>query len=450
MHTRKNIFIIGYEDFNAEELKNLPIGSSVDFHPLITFDEIHGTEKIAALDLFNLAIKRLDESSIKPDAIITYWDFPCTLICSMLNSRYGLNGPNPRSVFKCEHKGWSRSEQRKVIADNIPLFQTFDPNDEAAYEKINLLPPYWIKPIKSFQSWLSFQVTDKNDFEAFRKQMKENVDGLYLPFVDLMRQSRISDIITNSPDSCIAESGLTGHMCTIEGYVYDGQVVVYGVVDSIREKNSNSFQRYQYPSMLPMDVQFRMAECSRKVIDQIDLNDSCFNIEYFYDQTSDTINLLEINPRTSQSHANLFANVHGHSQFQIIIEIALNQRPQPMKREGDFRFASKYMHRVHRSGKVVKVPSEQRIREICAEFPGTKIEMLVQEGDELNDLKFQDAYSFLLAQIHLGGNDEVDVDEKYNKIVERLGIIIDHEDAQRTTASDSSRIEEMISDSTNY
>lgn len=448
MNSKKelNVFIIGYETFNAKMLQTLPISNEIKFHPLLRFDEIHGSEEIQALDLLNMASKRLEESSVKPDAIVTYWDFPCTIISAILNSRYGLNGPSARSIFKCEHKGWSRSEQKKAIANRIPVAVTFDPNDEAAYEKINLLPPFWIKPVKSFQSWLSFKVSDRNDFEAFREEMRINVDGLYKPFIDLMRECRMADMITNSPESCIAESPLTGHMCTVEGYVYDGEPVIYGVIDSIRERDSNSFQRYQYPSQLPMDVQFRMGEVTRRVIEQVDLNDTCFNIEYFYNQTSDTIHLLEINPRTSQSHADLFEKVHGHSQFQILLEVALNRVPRPMKRDGQFKMACKYLHRVHQAGVVKKVPSEEKIKKITEKYPGTKVELLIKEGDNLDDLLFQDAYSFLIAHIYIGGNDEVEIDEKYREVVKEAGIMIEPlNEKALSTASENTRIEEMAS-----
>lgn len=421
----KNIFVVGYEDFNVQLLRDLPVSASAAYHPALYQKEMQSSHEIPALGLLATAIERIEKAGVEPDAIITYWDFPGTVLSAMLNARFGLIGPSPRSVFKCEHKAWSRAEQRKSIPEHIPIAMAFDPRDEDAFHKLNLLPPFWIKPVKGFRSWLSFRVNDRIEFEQRRAEMQKDIDGIYQPFVELMRRCHMPDLITTARESCIAESSLDGHVCTVEGYVHDGNAVIYGIVDSIREKNSNSFQRYQYPSLLPTEVQYSMADLSRRVITQIGLDDSCFNIEFFYNQTYDHIRLLEINPRTSQSHSDLFAKVHGHSQFELLVQIATGNRPRPMELKGPFRMAAKYMLRVSRGGRVQQVPSEEQITALAERFPGTKVKLLVSEGDRLEDLLFQDAYTYEIADIFLGGNDELDIYRKYQQVVAELSITIE-------------------------
>jgi hypothetical protein len=336
-----------------------------------------------------------------------------------------LIGPPVRSIFKAEHKAWSRAEQRKVIIDHIPQFSSFDPKDKDAYSKLQLLTPFWIKPVKSFRSYLSYQVNDQTEFEEYREIMAQQVDGIYRPFIELMRLARMPELICSAEESCIAESPLSGPLCTLEGYVFDNEVVSYGIVDSIREKESNSFQRYQYPSQLPMEIQYRMMDIARRVIGHLGMNDTCFNIEFFYNQTADRINLLEINPRTSESHTDLFAKVHGCSQLKILLELALGNRPKPLERNGDYRMAAKVFYRAYQPGIVKKVPSVKKISEIIARFPDTKIKINVDKGDDLRDLRFQDSYSFELATIFLGADNEIELMRKYDQIVNLLDIQIE-------------------------
>lgn len=422
---RKNVFVIGHDPFNMPMLESLEVAQDINFIPALDKDELKASEDVPALQLYETALKRIEDSGYEPDAVITYWDFPATIITAMLNNRLNLIGPPLRSLFKCEHKAWSRMEQRKVIYDNIPHFAAFDPADPDAYSKINLVPPFWIKPVKSFRSYLSFRVEDRTDFEHYREEMVTHVGGIYGPFTDLMRKAHMPYHVTDSSDACIAESGLSGHMCTVEGYIIDNEVICYGVVDSIRETNSNSFLRYQYPSQLPMAVQYRMMDIARRVLAQIDLNDSCFNIEYFYNQTDDSIYLLEINPRTSQSHADLFEKVHGQSQFQIMLQVALGERPKPLERSGPFRLAAKYMYRTDQPGVVKKLPGTEELTRLNERFPHTKINFNVREGDNLAELLFQDAYSFEIADIYIGGNDEMEICAKYEEIVQELGVEIE-------------------------
>ena len=396
MSEKKNIFILGYEEFTVNMLKQLPMAKNINFHPALTRNEMVSSEDIPAMEIYKKAIDIIESSNVEPDAVMTFWDFPATIVSSMLNARFGTIGPPVKSIFKCEHKGWSRSEQRKVIFDNIPRFACFDPKDEDAYRNINMLPPFWIKPVKSFRSYLSYKVNDMKEFEEYREIMKEHVDGIYHPFTKLMQKARVNDMISTSSESCIAESSLDGHMCTLEGYVYEDEVITYGIVDSIKEKGYSSFQRYQYPSQLPMEIQYKMMEVTRRIINHIGLNDTCFNIEFFYDQTNDEVFLLEINPRTSESHTDLFYKVHGQTQLRLLLDIKLGRRPRPLERKGEFLIGSKLFYRTFEPGIVTKVPTKKRIDEIIKKYPGTKIKMTVEQGDDLTDLMFKDAYSFEL------------------------------------------------------
>lgn len=46
----------------------------------------------------------------------------------------------------------------------------------------------------------------------------------------------------------------------------------------------------------------------------------------------------------------------------------------------------------------------------------------VAEGDDLVDLLFQDAYSFELADVYLGADTEIELDDRHCEVVELLGI----------------------------
>src|SRR5690606_20339855 len=72
--------------------------------------------------LFDAAVSQLDEFPGPIDAIVSYWDFPSSVLHVLLCEHYGLPGPSLESVVKCEHKYWSRLEQRESI-DEYPLFR---------------------------------------------------------------------------------------------------------------------------------------------------------------------------------------------------------------------------------------------------------------------------------------------------------------------------------------
>ena len=418
---KKNIFIVGMDEFNERLLRQLPHAEEYDFHAALDISEIRNVRSYDIQKLIDKAVDRM-ESFSSVDGVASYLDFPGTLLVPILARHFDLPAPDLESVLKCEHKYWSRIEQKEVIPENIPQFQGFDPYDEQAFEKIELLPPFWIKPIKSLKSFLSFRVNDEQDFREDVDKIRKEIGFVLEPFKYIVQNfADLPEELKAMKNICIAETPIGGLQCTLEGYCFNGQVVGYGIVDSIHEKTTPSFARYQYPSILPLEVEHDMINIARKAITRIGLNNSPFNIEFFYDQTSDQVYLLEINPRISQAHTDMFAKIHGTSHLSVMIDLCLNRKPRVMERNGKFNQAAHFMVRTFGDGRVIKSPAPEEIKKAELQFPETTIDILVKEGDILSELPaLQDSYSYELANIFIGGKDSSDLLEKYNIILETL------------------------------
>lgn len=415
----KQVFIIGLDDFNLKKLQNLPEAQNCDFHAALNISEIRDVDKYDMEKLINLCFERIDKHG-KIDAVASYYDFPGTMLVPVIAEKYGLPGPSLESMTKCENKYWSRLEQAKVIADHIPQFKAFDPFDDNAFEKLNMIAPFWVKPIKSFRSFLAYRINGEAQFYENMKEVKEHIDFMSEPFNYLMKRYNMPVEFTDMPERCIAESQITGHQCTVEGYVSNGNVVIYGIVDSIREGDRSSFSRYEYPSSLPHEIQFRMADVSRRAIHQIGLDHSPFNIEYFYNPTADEVYLLEINPRISQAHTDIFEKIHGISHHSIMLNIALGDKPKTLGNSGEFNKAANFMLRTFEQGKVRKVPTSSEIRILKKFIPSLEVKIRVKENINLSELQGQDSYSYELANIFIGGRDQKELVERYNQCLEGL------------------------------
>lgn len=426
MSGKKQVFIVGLDPDNKERLESLPHGKECEFHPALTYDEIRDGETFEIEDLIRCATERM-EAHWRVDAVASYWDFPGSTLAAVLAERFGLPGPSLEAVLKCEHKYWSRLEQRKVIPDNIPRFRPFDPWDDEAYERLDLLPPFWIKPIKSFRSFLASQITGPRHFEEVVSLCREKGDSMTAPFLYLMRTYGMPPEISEMRETFIAESALGGFLCTLEGYSAEGRVAIYGIVDSVPEPDSSSFARYEYPSCLPLEIQHRMMDVARLAIEQIGYDQGPFNVEFFYDQTGGRVWLLEINPRISESHADLFEKVHGCSHQGIMLDLALGRMPRPLERKGAYTIAAKFMLRTFEQGKVTRVPSPAAIRKLGQRQPGTIVKSLVRPGQQLSDLARQDMYSYEIANVFIGGRDQSDLFDKYDEALAVLQFDIEKE-----------------------
>ena len=418
---RKNVFLVGLDEFNRETLASLPAQEECEFHAALTLDEMRGDHALTIPEMVERARDRMKKVPGGPAGIASFFDFPGTILAAYLAHEFDLPGPGIEPVLKCEHKYWSRLEQQKVVGDFIPAFRVFDPLAEGdIYAGLGLVPPFWIKPIKSFRSFLAFAIQDERQFQAALEQVREKGGDITDAFGQVMELCDAPEEFRSMRETFIAESPISGAQCTLECYAHNGQIVTYGVVDSVREPDGPSFSRYEYPSMLPLEVQHRLMDVTRTFMQAIGFENGCFNVEFFYDQTADNVWLLEVNPRPSQSHADLFHKVHGQSHFALMIDLALGRKPRPLLRQGQSNVAAHFFVRSHEPGIVAQAPTRAALERLARRQPTTRIKLEVKRGDDLRDLSVQDSYSFELANVYIGGRDRLDILDKYDEVLTAL------------------------------
>ena len=415
-----DVFVLGLDDHNAEILRDLPgAGERYRFRPLLTLSEMQYGDQVSLTDLLEKAKRTLDEFDGTPAAVIGFWDFPVSTMIPMLCSYVSTQCPSLEAVVKCEHKYWSRLEQSAVI-DEYPAFGLVDPdNDTEPPEGVGY--PLWVKPVKSFSSDLAFGVEDADGYRDALARLREGVGFIGEPFETVLNQLDLPDEIAElGGRACLAEETLQGRQVTLEGYVSNGTVHVFGVVDTLNREDVPSQDRFRYPSVLPEHVAERMSEISRLVLDRVGLDHTTFNIEFFWDPDADRIRVLEINPRHSQSHAELFANVDGVANHLAMVELALNREPSMPSRQGRYATASKWFLRRLDDGVARRVPTADEIAEVQRAVSGVTVDVIVGEGDRLSELADQDSYSYKIANIYVGGDDDDQVRERFERCADLL------------------------------
>ncbi|WMS41862.1 ATP-grasp domain-containing protein [Acuticoccus sp. MNP-M23] len=421
----KNVFVIGMNDLNHERLKRLKGVEDVVFHGVIDPAIVYEVEDYNIPSLLEIAERQIRAADVPVDAIIGYMDIPVSTMLPLLAKKFGTRATSLESLLKCEHKFWSRTVQREVIPEHIPAFTAFDPFDDDALSKIGqsaLSFPFFVKPIKSSGSRLGFRVDNPEDFDFAIEKLRAGVGAVSEPFDYVLDHAEMpADIRKVAGQYCMAEQIIGGRQCTLEGYVYDGKVVPYGVVDSIRYPQVLSFFYYMYPSKLPQRVQDRMAEIAIKIMEHTGYDDSAFNIEFFWDEVQDKIWLLEINTRLAQSHCDMFEKVDGTSHQQVAVDIGLGRAPQMPKREGGYNVAAEFFYRVFFNNAVASsVPSAEEVAAAQDKVPGTTVAVQMKEGMRLTELPEQDSYSFAVCCIWMGANTQASLLWNYERVMKGL------------------------------
>jgi hypothetical protein len=424
-----NVFVLGLDQTNLDMLKRLPAAERYRFRTLLHHDELRGVEGFYLTDLIASADERLRAIGGAVDAVVTLLDFPATELVPILAKRARARSPSLEAVLRCSHKYWSRLVQREVVPECVPAFAVFDPAVEDVARHVDLPSPFWVKPLNAYRSHLSFRIGSREDFDAALPLLRDELPRLAEPLKVLMQEAAVPDGIAGlGPGICIAEGLIRGRQCTLEGYVQGGRARVYGVVDSIRDRNRISFARYQYPSTLPRRVRERMTDVAVRVMEHLGYDDGCFNIELFWDRRRDRIWLLEINPRLSQSHCELFEKVDGASNAQVMLDVALGHSPDPPRGRGEAAVAAKFFIRAFRDGIVTRAPTPDDVARAEAAVPGAHVSVHVEPGVLLSDLPDQDSYSYELATVRLGAANERELLQRHRKVTAELPFAVEVSD----------------------
>jgi biotin carboxylase len=405
---QRNVFVVGLDDTQRGALETITDASGLAFHQLLDPQTVTHPEHHGFTPLLERAREQLGAFEGSVDALIAHWDFPTSVLVPILGAEFGMPAPSLASVLACEHKLWSRIAQSESIEESVPGFSGFDPFADDALEQITLDFPFWIKPVKSHSSQLGFRIDSAEDFHAAIPRIREGIRDIGDPFNEALALADLPDAIAkDSGTSCIAEEIMAGDQATIEGTMFEGEFNVHGVFDSPKDEHGNHFDRYDYPASLPDEIRARMESTAEAYLRHIGYDNACFNVEFMWDQDADRICVVEVNTRISQSHSDLCAKVDGMSNHEAAVSIALGTPPLLPHRRGPFAVAAKCFLYTEpmTDGIVRRAPSEQEIAAVVERFPGTLVDIEVQEGDRLSELSHQSSYRYDLGTLSVGAQD---------------------------------------------
>jgi hypothetical protein len=127
----------------------------------------------------------------------------------------------------------------------------------------------------------------------------------------------------------------------------------------------------------------------------------------------------------SQSHSDLYNKVTGHSNHQVLVDLAQGNYPTFNHIQGKYRYGAKMHYRVFHDGVIKKFPDENELDKVKEEYPDAHFFPEVKEGQKLSELTGQDSYSYRIIVIYTGANSKKELMDKYHEILERLDIQMD-------------------------
>ncbi len=345
----------------------------------------------------------------KLDGILCTQDYLGNICGCLLAQELKLPGPSPLSVLTCHHKYYSRIAQARYVPQATPSFGLIDPDHvDESLQKLPLTFPFFIKPVKAYFSFGASTVQSKKELKStLGSSMPEK--SFLEPFNAVLLDHTPFALSANY---LLAESILKGHPCTVEGFVRNEIYYILGVTDSVMYPGTISFHHFEYPSQLPKEVQHRMAQIAQKIMRGLEFDNSFFNIEMMYNPVSNSIHIIEINPRSVAQFADFYEKVHGLNSYEIMLAIATNSPLPTRNKRGAYAIAASFALRTFTNGRVTYSPSKNDLEKIYQSFPDARIQLHVQKGQTLSE-ELQDGKSYLYAIINMGGKNKKDLIDRF-------------------------------------
>ena len=348
------------------------------------------------------------------EAVVSTDDYPGSTLAAIAAEKLGLAGVSPGANLLCQHKYHSRLAQRAVVPSAVPAFESLTDDGSTGLDF-----PLFIKPVKSFFSVGAYRVDNP-------EQLPERLRRATLPerFFEPMRVpfERYTGLRFGD-GRVIAEELLSGAQVTVEGYAFNGEVCIFGIVDSVMFPGTLAFRRFEYPSSLPETVQSRMKDIASEVMRGIGFDNGIFNIEFMYDDRRNRIHIIEINPRMASQFSDLYEKVDGWNSYEGLIDLAFGRKPSVRRGDGRHRVAASCVLRTFEDRKVLRIPSPEDVAGVLERCPDARIEILATLGENLSE-EMQDSESYRYGVASLGGKDVPDILDTLDECCRRLDFVL--------------------------
>jgi hypothetical protein len=192
-----------------------------------------------------------------------------------------------------------------------------------------------------------------------------------------------------------------------------------GTVDEVMYPGTISFLRFQFPGQAREALALRISDAAQRIVTALELDHGFFNLEFFVDDVSGAIKLIEVNPRLAAQLAQFYEWVLGIDTYELGFAMALG-RPLPFARPTRFGAAASFVWRSFDGTSCPRLPTRRDREWLEREYPEARLEVYAKRGAALQrDLKWLGSHRWAL--LNLPGRDAQDLRVRYERICSRLG-----------------------------
>ena len=340
-----------------------------------------------------------------------------SLAAALLSEKMGWPGTSPAAVVACQHKLYAREVLQRVAPEANVAFgrlpYTYGAKIEAALPA-GLSYPVFAKPIKAAFSVLArmiYNQTQMHDHTRFGVYERWVIERLVEPFNRVAHRllpeaGSAHSLILEQP-AWNAEHPLPQY--SLDGVAYGGEIKAIGVVDSIMYPGTQSFMRFDYPSKLAPAAQNQALDVATKFLNAIGFTHGIFNMEFFYEDATQKLTIIEFNPRMASQFADLYLRVDGRDLYAMALSLAHGKNPWRVPVEAQTAgAAASFVYREFSESTMPATPTADALAQLKVLYPDHLLMHFPKDGHSLKrDFKWLGSYRYGI--LHLGGVDALDL-----------------------------------------
>jgi hypothetical protein len=343
------------------------------------------------------------------------------LIAAVLAQRLGLPGNAPDAVVRAQHKFHAREALARAMPEANPGFALL-PHTIGGAPARDIDPgiayPFFVKPVKGAFSVLARRVDHADDLAAhltFGRLEAHLIRRLLRPFADLMD---VAPDCTVDPARMLGEALMTGVQVNVDGWMDRGTTGFFGVVDAVMYAGTSAFQRFEYPSRLPADLQARACAVAARALHAIGFTHGAFNVELFVDAANGQCRVIEINPRLAAQFGDLYAQVDGIHPYEVLADLATGRAPRWSARAGRCGAAASFVMREFGDA-VKRAPKPAERAWLARRHPDARLHTFIKRGlARRREAKWLGSYRYAI--VNVAGADRDDLACRHADIVRHL------------------------------
>jgi hypothetical protein len=391
------------------------------FHDGFDLFSFPDNAKLVRFRIENMVKRLLKEHQRRPfQAVLSNHEQFGALAAALFAQEAGLQGPSPKAIIACQHKLWMRHLLDQVAPQANLVYRGLECEIGEHPPQVNDLPKF-VKPIKAAYSVLARVCKTQAELEAltlFSWHERWVIRRLVEPF-DRLRRVYLPQ--APSAHRMVLEESIQAPQFNLDGYVYQGQAYLLGVVDELMYPGTQAFLRFHYPSSLPASIQQRALRVAQEFLAAAEFNNACFNMEFFYDQDTDRLTVVEFNPRLGSQLADLYQRVTGLNIFELQLKLALGEDPrQSTGHPTQYTQAASFVFRCFDGAHPPPEPSATQLAEFKALLPSAMLLTFHKSAVGLaREYKWLQSHRY--AVLHLEGKDGADLQRRFELACKTLG-----------------------------